>query len=240
MGCLDPIFRYPRHRIEADDVVLKLFAPYQGRGLDIITQWTHDWFPPVIPVFWWFELPRHGVVELQQVIQIVDVQLLVERFPPFHFFSVLQKVVAFLVYLCAAAGRMLTWNSGDSVKAAQRTDRKKVQHSKPGRLKVSWKDIFFYWWFVVKTGLDHTVAAFMFDIEHSVATGNFVLAQKMLKALLTCTIAPYVKGAHDVLEQWCTKLRSQSEAENRYLNVREDAKLVKSISTMLIIWRSRR
>ena len=135
---------------------------------------------------------------------------------------------------------MLTWNSGDSVKAAQRTDRKKVQHSKPGRLKVSWKDIFFYWWFVVKTGLDHTVAAFMFDIEHSVATGNFVLAQKMLKALLTCTVAPHVKGAHDVLEQWCTKLRSQSEAENRYLNVREDAKLVKSISTMLIIWRSRR
>ena len=109
---------------------------------------------------------------------------------------------------------MLTWNSGDSVKAAQRTDRKKVQHSKPGRLKVSWKDIFFYWWFVVKTGLDHTVAAFMFDIEHSVATRNFVLAQKMLKALLTCTVAPHVKGAHDVLEQWCTKLRSQSEGKS--------------------------
>ena len=50
-------------------------------------------------MFRWFELSRHGVVKLQQVIQVVDVQLLVERFPPFHFFSVLQKVVAFFVYL---------------------------------------------------------------------------------------------------------------------------------------------
>ena len=79
--------------------VLKLFAPYQGGGLDIITEQTHDGFASVVSMFRCFELPRHGVVKLQQVIQIVDVQLPVERFPPFHFFSVLQKVVAFFVYL---------------------------------------------------------------------------------------------------------------------------------------------
>jgi len=84
--------------------VLKLFTPYQGGGLDIVTEQTHDGFASVQPVLWRLELSCHGVVEFQQfcgdVFEVVDVQLLVERFPSFHFFSVLQKVVAFLVYLC--------------------------------------------------------------------------------------------------------------------------------------------
>jgi len=84
--------------------VFKLFTPYQRGALNIVTEQTYDGFPPVQPVRWRFKLPRHGVVELQQVsgdvFEVVDVQLLVERFPPFHFFSVLQKVVSFLVDLC--------------------------------------------------------------------------------------------------------------------------------------------
>ena len=80
--------------------VLKLFTPYQGGALNVVTEQTHDGFASVVSMFRCLELPRHGVVKLQQVIQIVDVQLPVERFPPFHFFSVLQKVFALLVYLC--------------------------------------------------------------------------------------------------------------------------------------------
>ena len=71
--------------------ILKLFTPYQGGGLDIVTEQTHDGFAPVQPVLWRLELSRHGVVELQQVcgdvFEVVDVQLLVERFQPFHFFA---------------------------------------------------------------------------------------------------------------------------------------------------------
>ena len=80
--------------------VLEIFTPYQGGALNVVTEQTHDGFASVQPVFRRLELSRHGVVKLQQVIQIVDVQLLVERFPPFHFFSILQKVVTFFVYLC--------------------------------------------------------------------------------------------------------------------------------------------
>ena len=64
-----------------DTEVLKLFAPYQRGALNIVTQQTRDWFPPVQPVLWRFKLPRHGVVKLQQVrgdvFEAVDVQLFV-------------------------------------------------------------------------------------------------------------------------------------------------------------------
>ena len=84
--------------------ILELFAPYQRGALNGVTEQTHDGFAPVIPVLRWLELHCHGFVEFQEVcgdvFEVVDVQLLVERFPSFHFFSVLQKVVAFLVYLC--------------------------------------------------------------------------------------------------------------------------------------------
>ena len=76
-----------------------------------------------------------------------------------------------------AGDRLMVWNGLESVRAAKRVlgeDREREQHSRPGRHPATWADMFFYWWFVAKTGADATVAAFMFGIEESSASKRFV------------------------------------------------------------------
>jgi hypothetical protein len=74
-----------------------------------------------------------------------------------------------------AASRIMMWNGEASVTRAARDDRQRQQHARPRRhVGWDWSDIFFYWWFVVKTGVDHTVAALMFGIEYTTATRAFV------------------------------------------------------------------
>ena len=77
-----PIFEGP-HVPTFYTEVLKLFTPYQGGALNVVTEQTHDGFASVVSMFRCFELPRHGVVKLQQVccdvFQNVDVQLFESR-----------------------------------------------------------------------------------------------------------------------------------------------------------------
>jgi hypothetical protein len=71
-----------------------------------------------------------------------------------------------------AASRMKTWQGARSVRAD--AERKLAEHSRPNAVVTPWEDIFFYWWFVVKTGVDHSVASFMFGIEPSTASRKFI------------------------------------------------------------------
>jgi len=71
-----------------------------------------------------------------------------------------------------AASRMKTWQGARSVRPD--AERKLAEHSRPNAVVTPWEDIFFYWWFVVKTGVDHSVAAFMFGIEPSTASRKFI------------------------------------------------------------------
>lgn len=70
-----------------------------------------------------------------------------------------------------AAARMKTWTAKNS---EELPDRKRKEHARPNAVAVPWEDVFFYWWFVVKTGVNHTVASFLFGIELSTATRKFV------------------------------------------------------------------
>ena len=69
------------------------------------------------------------------------------------------------------AARMKTWTAKNS---EELPDRKRKEHARPNAVAVPWEDVFFYWWFVVKTGVNHTVASFLFGIELSTATRKFV------------------------------------------------------------------
>jgi hypothetical protein len=74
-----------------------------------------------------------------------------------------------------AASRMLTYQGTYSQEAADNPDRRRAQAGRPNAHR-GWKmkDMFFYWWFLVKTGCDQTIAALLFKIPYSTATKAFV------------------------------------------------------------------
>ena len=53
-------------------------------------------------------------------------------------------------------------------------ERQRTFSRRPKRKVFVWADIYFYWWFVVKTGLDQTVASMLFGIEYQTAARAFV------------------------------------------------------------------
>ena len=66
-----------------------------------------------------------------------------------------------------------TWHGAQSVRPE--AERQRAEHSQPHAIATPWEDIFFYWWFMVKTGVDHSVASFM---EISQVSGFLELMEK--------------------------------------------------------------